>query len=402
MPSAGQCARDLGAQALDADGRCVAGLRRARFAAPGLHGQRGLAGEGFVGAVVAHQRRQRLDRQARVTHHRQGVGIHAARFGRVGIDLHHGLVRARDAPRVRVLVAQLRADHQHQVGLVHEAVGDRHAVAAHAADGQRVHRRQDGACAHRGGHRRAERTGQRQDGRAGTGRERVAARDDDDLARAADRHGRGLELVSRGREHRARDGLEQVGRHVRVVQQRRLQRLGHEPGHVQVHRPRHARQRRAPGIGQQAGQVGSARDVARVAGDGGERLPVVDLLVGVAVLVGVRLAAGDRDQGRAGQPRVLQAGGQVGGADRLRPAQPGLAGHAGIAVGHVRGGLLGVRQDGLHAAAAQLVEGVPQDRLEEEDVAGAGVGDLFGHPGGGLLSLRCGHACHSSWSITRA
>ena len=70
-----------------------------------------------------------------------------------------------------------------------------------------------------------------------------------------------------------------------------------------------------------------------------------DFLVRVAVLERRLLVAGEGDHRAAAEIGVLQAGGEVGGADRLRHADARPPRDAGIAVGHVGRRLLGMRQD---------------------------------------------------------
>ena len=90
-------------------------------------------------------------------------------------------------------------------------------------------------------------------------------------------------------------------------------------------------------------------------------LEVLGVLVGVAVARQVVLAAGDRDDGRAGHERVAQAGREVGRADVLAQRDAGLLRGARVAVGHVRGGLFAVGDDPLHADRVHLLERVAED-----------------------------------------
>ena len=79
-------------------------------------------------------------------------------------------------------------------------------------------------------------------------------------------------------------------------------------------------------------------------------LGVLNFLVGVAVLVGQGPVAGDGDDRREAQEGVLEAGGQVGGADGLGHAHRRAVGGAGVAVGHVNRRLFTVADDALNAA----------------------------------------------------
>ena len=86
----------------------------------------------------------------------------------------------------------------------------------------------------------------------------------------------------------------------------------------------------------------------------------------------------DRRQAQVG---VLQSGGKVGCAHRLRHADAGLAGGAGVAVGHVRGGLLPMGDDPLDADEVHLGQRSSQDSRYEEymghSVGLEGIGHEF-------------------------
>ena len=121
-----------------------------------------------------------------------------------------------------------------------------------------------------------------------------------------------------------------------------------------------------------------------------------NLLIGIAMLHGGLFAAGERDDRRVGQKRVLQAGREVRRTDRLREANRRTPGDPGVAVGHVSDGLFAMAQYAGDAERAKLDQGAAQHRVDEEDMRGAvggqaarekfGTGDRFGC--GHLGSLR--------------
>ena len=68
------------------------------------------------------------------------------------------------------------------------------------------------------------------------------------------------------------------------------------------------------------------------------------------------------------QERFLEAGGEVCRAHRLRHAHGGPPGRPGVPVRHVRGRLLRMREDTPDAEGLHFDQGLPQDRLDKEDV----------------------------------
>ena len=107
----------------------------------------------------------------------------------------------------------------------------------------------------------------------------------------------------------------------------------------------------AKGLAQVDGQVLRRRDVCAVFGHGRERIDVIHLLVGVALLVDQKLAACQSNDGRAAQIGILQTGGQIDRADGLRHTQAGGALDPCIGIGHIGGGLFTV---GLHSLDPQF------------------------------------------------
>ena len=121
---------------------------------------------------------------------------------------------------------------------------------------------------------------------------------------------------------------------------------------LQVHRARRARHRDPERLPQHVGKPchivhGGVEFCHRL--EGGH---VVHLLIDLAEF-GPRLPpAGHGDDRRMGEPGIAQAGGEVERADHLRHADAGLAGGAGIAVGHVGGGFLAMYMQPLDVGAA--------------------------------------------------
>ena len=79
-------------------------------------------------------------------------------------------------------------------------------------------------------------------------------------------------------------------------------------------------------------------------------------------------AAGNGDDRRACHVWVAQAGGEVRRTDVLRHADFGPARGAGVAVGHVNGRLLAMRQDAADSHAFHRGERFHEDSGHEEDM----------------------------------
>ena len=283
---------------------------------------------------------------------------------------------------MRHLPAGVAADEEHQVGPAHDAVGALARVVA-----RRPHRQWVVGGEHRLG---VERRGHRNRQLLGYGDQLVAC--------AGGRH------TAAGNDHRPDGAVQKVQR----LGNRR--RVGHRPErrhpgelplhdhlgielavgdrqpadllHVEVGGPRGAAHRTAERLAQVRRQRLRGVHVGAVLGDGRERRDVIHLLVGVALQVELALAAGQRYDRRAGQARVLQTGGQVGGPDRLGHHQRRAAADARVGIGHVGGRLLAVRLDGGDAQLAHLEDGGGHDVGHVEDVSEAvsvdGLGDEAG------------------------
>ena len=164
----------------------------------------------------------------------------------------------------------------------------------------------------------------------------AAAGDDHGPLRAGQQVGRGLDRVTRGHAAVQRE-MAQAGMPLRrgggFVQQ-----VGRQH---QRHRPRAARAGNREGLVHVVLDARGLGDAADPLGAGGEQADVVELLEGVLVgLVAVDVLH-QRDHGnghlqRLGQRRHEQSGGRA----VLRGHHGGLAGDAGVAVGHVAAGVL--------------------------------------------------------------
>ena len=120
---------------------------------------------------------------------------------------------------------------------------------------------------------------------------------------------------------------------------------------LQMHRPGPAGGRGAERLPHHVGKAGHVVDRGVPLGHRLERRHVVDLLIDLPEL-GLRLAAaGEGDHRRMREPGVAQAGGEIERADHLRHADAGLAGGAGVAVGHVGRGRLAVHVQPLDLGA---------------------------------------------------
>ncbi len=151
---------------------------------------------------------------------------------------------------------------------------------------------------------------------------------------------------------------------------------------IEMHRRRLAADRFAERLAQRQRQLVDMGDRVGVLGHRRERPAVVDLLIGVALLVALRPPPGHRDHRRAGEIGILQAGRQIGRADRLRHAHAGAPGDARIAVGHVGGGFFAMHHDAAQAELFDFFERANAEHRHEENVRGAvafkGLGDKAG------------------------
>ena len=343
--------------------------------------------------IAALQLRQR---RLRIAHQAERVRVAAAELQRIDVDLHHLGVERRNAPGVRHLIAGVAADEQHKVRLVHDLVGGRRGIVSRATNRQAMPRRDHAAPAERGADRRRQRLAQRQQFRPGTGRGGTGAGDDDDALRRAQLRRRALDLVVRRRRA--------IRRHRQLQRRIGAGRFAHHAGlddvrrpsvQVEMRRTRRARHRLAPGLAQQARQVGGVGDIGRELRHRCVERLVREFLIGVAMVVERRLAAGQRDHRAVAQIRVLQPRREVRRADRLREADAGAAGDARIAVGHVGGGLLGVRQHARDAERAKFDQRPPQHRIDEEHMRRAVRRQRARQPFGAGDRLRCVHAVSS-------
>ena len=189
------------------------------------------------------------------------------------------------------------------------------------------------------------------------------------------------------REHARLVGLGAERRHMgelRLAQRLHLRLFGIDlaliAAELEMHRARRAGNGGAECL---AHHVGKPRDVV----DGGvelghrlERRHVVDLLIDLAEL-GARLApAGHGDHRGMGEPGIAQPGGEIERADHLGHADAGLAGGAGIAVGHVGGGFLAMDVQALDVGAAlHLDEAAAQHGRNVKDMGDAVALEHVGH-----------------------
>ena len=204
-----------------------------------------------------------------------------------------------------------------------------------------------------------------------TGQRRAIPGDDGDLRRRAQRR--------RRRPHRARIRHRPVRRRHPATQfgQRRIRAAGldefpHQSVEIEMHRPRRHRDRGRPGLAELPWQVGRLMHLRRMLRHRGEQRRMRHFLIGVAVLMADRLVPGQRQHRAAAEIRILQPGGEIGRADRLRRHHAGPAGDPAIGIRHVDGGLFGMRQHRLHADPFQLQQGPPQHRIDEEEMRLAG------------------------------
>ena len=136
--------------------------------------------------------------------------------------------------------------------------------------------------------------------------------------------------------------------------------------------------RRAEHLPQQIRQAREVVEVKIALGHGVELVEVLHLLIRVAVAPAGLRAAGDGDQRRVRHERIAQAGREVRRADLLREAHARRVLRARVAVGHVHGGLLAVREYLLYAEAVRLRQRVHQYGRHEEYVRNAVALEYFG------------------------
>ena len=297
-------------------------------------------------AIVPGQRRdQGAQLRGGVAQQRHvGLGIAVVL---VGIDVEpHDLEVAVDAP-ASVLDEEARADGQHGVGVLPQAMAHRH------VDGQTMRARHDAATAAVGADRRLEHLGEPD--HLGAGVERTAAHHDDRPLGGAQDPGRGGDRFVVDRFGRQRQ---------RLVGQRHLGALGPGvEGAFQRHRPRPARGGVPDRLADQGRRLLRAADALRPFGDVAHQAQLVVDLVQVAVApvdVGLRDLADQADH-----RRVHAEGGEQRGAG-VQQAGTGhhgeglrLAGREGRAQRHVGRRLLVARMD--HAQPiCRVVESVEQ------------------------------------------
>ena len=368
MASAGRCSAQLAADAL--------GPRRRDVGTPVLLDA--LLPVLYELPHLGQPRAAVRSRLRRIQHRRQrrpGVPVQphlhrvvAADLGRIDVELDDRRARRRNAEVERELAAAVAADEEHQVGPAQDAVGALARVVARRPHRQRVVGREHRLGVERRGHRNRQPLGQ--------GDQLVACARGGHAAAGNDHRPSGALQHSERVGDRRRFGRRPERRHAGELPLH--DHLGiqfafgdHQPAdllQVEVGRPRRAAHRAAERLAQVHRQhVGRVHGRA-VLGDGREWCDVIDLLVGVALLVELALASGQRDDGRAGQEGVLQAGRQVGGPDRLGHHQRRAAADTRVAVGHVGGRLLAVGLDGGHAHLAHLQDGRWHDVGHVEDV----------------------------------
>ena len=149
---------------------------------------------------------------------------------------------------------------------------------------------------------------------------------------------------------------------------------------LQMHRTRPPGGRGAKRLPNHVRKAGDIIDRGVPLGHRLECRHVVDLLIDLPEL-GLRLAAaGERDHRRMGEPGVAQAGGEIERADHLRHADAGLAGGAGVAVGHIGRRRLAVHMQPLDLGARlHHREGLPQDRRDVKHMRHAVGLEHVGH-----------------------
>ena len=243
-----------------------------------------------------------------------------------------------------------------------------------------MRRRDDAARPERRRHRGGERLGQRQHFRPGPRCGGTVAGDDHEAARA-DQHRSGpLDVAFVGNRPVQRNAPRLGFDDRRLGGLPQFDHVALQAIEVEMGRARRVGQRGAPRMAQQPRQFAGGVDRGREFRHRLEQRRVRDFLVGVAVLERRFLMAGQRDDRAAPEPGILQAGSEIGGADRLRHAYARPSGDAGIAVRHIGGRLFGMRQDRPDAEIAELQQRAAHHRFNEKDMTHAGAGQRLRKP----------------------
>ena len=227
-------------------------------------------------------------------------------------------------------------------------------IGAGHAEIERVVFRHEGVGGDRGGDRDRQLLGERDRFRRGAGEARAAAEHDHRLLRRHDVLRRLLDALGIGR--RAEGGDLRVGlldEHLRHFEEMVLE-LAVIAGELEIDRTGIARGRLAEGLAQQVGQAGDLVDLEIRLGQLLEDRIVVIFLIGALVLLARLAAAGEADDRAVAHERIAQARRDIGGADRLAAADARPARGAGIAVGHIGGGLLAVAEHALDLHVVHL------------------------------------------------
>ena len=307
----------------------------------------------------------------------------------VDVELHGRGALRRNPVAVGDLAAGMAADEEHQVCLAQDSVGALARVIPRHAHRQGMIGREHRLGVQRGGHRDRQLLGKRDQLGAGIrggdtapGHDHRPLRPGEPVQGLRDLVGVRLGAERRHPGERLLDDHFQVGFLVE-------HRLAGEAIQVEVRRARRAGGGGAERLAQSDRQQLRGADVGAVLGHRGERLDVVHLLVGVALLADRQLAPGQGDHRRAGQERILQPGGQVDRAHRLRHAQARAAPYPRIGVRHVRGSLLAVGLNTSHLQLLHLHQRARTDERHEEHVVDAVA---VGHLGD---ETSASHSCHS-------
>ena len=343
--------------------------------------------------------RRRLDQASQrclgVAEDRHRIGIVAAQLLRIDVELDDLGAGWRKHPVVGDLAAGAAADEEDQVGFRQRAVGAVARIGARHAgrQGMVVDDRRLGV--ERGCHRNRELLGELDELLLGARADHAAAGDDHRPLRLGERLDRAFARAPSA----ARDETP-------VRAGRRARPAGSSSASSSVICPRWLCTRRCTGPG--APEVatrnacrmrsGMRRHMVDLGVELGHRVElgdVVDLLVGVAMARLRRRAAGDRDDRGAGHETVAQPGRQIRGADHLRHADARLAAGAGVAVGHVGGGLLAVHHDAADRPVLHLGEGLEHESRHEEDVRDVVALHHLGE------TLRTGHPGHGDVVLSR-
>ena len=309
-------------------------------------------------------------------------GVAAAQFRGVNVNLDDGSAGQGDAPVEGDLAAGVAADKEGEVGFGDDFVGAPAGIGAADAHGEGVIFGDGALGVQGGGYGDVEHFSQLDYFGLGSGGGDAAAGDDDGTAGGGQCLGGFADFVGAGFGAEGGAVAEVVFDDDFEVGFAVFDDFALDAHKVEVDGAGSAGGGFAESLAQEVGELFYIVHGHAVFGGGAEGAEVFDFLVGVAVLVGEGTVAGDGDDRGEAEEGVLQAGGEVGGADGLGHTDGGAVGGAGVAVGHVGGGFFAVGDDALDANHFQFSQDAAGDGGDIKDMGEAVAFEGFGYEAG--------------------